>query len=348
MADGKVLAITGIPGVGTSDFCDRYSAIPGLKTKVYSTADLMYESANRILGSRIPLENLLNLSEPLRKAILDRAFDHVVDRLPEDRKAYDSILIDTHAQFMWNDVLWDANDWSHLSDVGADMYLNLIDKPSSIKARQLGSTLGRREDHDLRSLLLWQDAEVNITKGWASNYRKPMYVLPSAQDPLTVEALLKSAFLIYYQMPMTDASSKENDQISAFKARILETGKEIYGLPTPLIDPRDIDIETGAELSESEKRAIRIQTVHRDMDWYIGEVTTLVAFYPEGAPLSKGVSDESTRGHETGKDAFIIYSKEFTSPFMDLSKGVFRSADEFLTFFPEYMRRSVEFHKRAD
>ena len=229
------------------------------------------------------------------------------------------MLIDLHCQFFWNDVFTNAYDWHHLQQLAADLFVTLVEKPSTVRERQLATPQGRRQNHNLRDLLLWSNVEVNTAQGFASNFGVPHYVLPGKQDPLTIESLLRSAFLVYFQMPMTDASSEADAMITEFKQELLDIGRRLTGLPTPLIDPRTIDIESGTGLSPEEERAIRLQTVHRDLNWYIAEASDQVAFYPPGTMLSKGVSDESTRGFETGKNVFVIYPNQHFSPFMDIA-----------------------------
>lgn len=343
MTGVKKVVITGIPGSGSTDFCIRYCALDGIKVKSYNMGDMLLEIAQESPQKTfITAETLLNLHPEFLCALRDRAFDKTIAMMRADRRSCNRLLIDMHCQFFWNDVLTNAYDWRYLTQIGADMFVTIIDKPSTIKDRQMSTNQGRSQDHDLRDLSLWQNAEVNIASGWAANFNRPAYVLPSRQDPATIESLLQNAFLIYFQMPMTDASSEANDMITVFKEKLLAIGQELTGLPTPLIDPRTIDIETGEGLSKREERVIRIQTVHRDLNWYIAQASDLVAYYPPGTMLSKGVSDESTRGFETGKNAFVVYPSGHTSPFMDISTQVFTSEEEFFDFFPEYMKHRLE------
>jgi len=348
MAEGKVIVVTGISGSGSREFCKRYVENRE-KVKLYHTGDMIYQLSLKCSEEpSIPIENFLNKRPSDLDKLRDMAFNQICRNLNEDRKNYDRIMIDTHGQFFWNDVFHNAYNWKHLGSLDADIFISMIDKPSVIRSNQMKTEQGKSQDHDLRDILLWQNIEVNVTSGWASNYRKPMYVLSGKQDPGIIDSLLFNNFLVYFQMPMTDANAEQDGKISSFKEKLINVGKGINHLPTPLIDPRDIDIETGADLSDMTKMIIRRQTVHRDLNWYIPQATDLVAFYPEGTSVSKGVSDESTRGFETGKSAFVVFPKKTTSPFMDISSRVFHSEDEFFEFFPPYMKRRIEQFRRAD
>lgn len=346
MVNTKTIIITGISGSGSKDFCARYAQEKG-KVKVYDTGEMICRMAqNYPEEPPIPKENLLDLHPKILSNLRDSAFESILENINLRRGKYERFVIDTHAQFFWNDVIHNAWNWKYLDEISPDMFATIIDKPSVIKERQMRTEEGRLQDHDLRALLVWQNAEAEVTRGWALKYEKPMYVLPSKQGASTIESLLDNPFLIYFQMPMTHANNKANNKISEFKERLLAVGKNINNLPTPVIDPRDIDIETRKGLSDTEMRAIERQTVHRDLNWYIKEATDLVAYYPEGTTISKGVSDESTRGFETGKNAFVIYPVKNKSPFMGIATKVFGSEKEFFDFFPRYMEKRIEFFRR--
>lgn len=343
MTKAKRIVVTGIPGTGSTEFCAKCIETSSNSGKSYNLGDLLLVMAQQAPQKPpVPAENLINLHPELLNALGDRVFDNVLTLINKDQRSNDRLLVDMHAQFFWGDVFTNAYDWRHLARLNADLYVTLIEKPSTIQQRQLLTPQGRSQNYDLRDLLLWQNSEVNITAGWAANFRKPHYVLPGRQDPLTIESLLSSAFLIYFQMPMTDANGEADAKITQFKERLLDVGRQLNGLPTPLIDPRTIDIESGAGVSPKEERAIRLQTIHRDLNWYIAQSSDQVAYYPPGTTLSKGVSDETTRGFETGKNVFVIYPSEHTSPFMDIATRVFTSEAEFFDFYPQYMLQRMQ------
>lgn len=349
MARSKRVVVSGIPGSGSTDFCSRYVVADPerLRMKRYHLGDMLLSMAQEA-PQKPPIfaDSLLNLQPDLLNALTDRVFDSTLAMITQDQESYDRLVIDMHAQFFWNDVFINPHDWRYLAKLDPDLFVTLIEKPSTIRARQLATSQGLLQNHSLRDLLLWQNIGVNFAAGLAANLGKLHYVLPGKQDPLTIESLLRSAFLIYFQMPMTEANSEADDLITAFKERILDIGRRLTGLPTPLIDPRTIDIESGAGLAPQDERAIRIHTVHRDVNWYIPEVTDQIAYYPKGTKLSKGVGDETTRGFETGKHCFVVDPDHHHSPFMDIATRVFVSEEEFFDFFPAYMQQRLELFKR--
>lgn len=334
----SVVMVTGISGCGSHAFCARIEE-KDKKVRLYHSGDIIEELAQKEYG--IPPENLLNLDQQKLADIRDRAFRRIAEGVKSSEKA----VVDTHAQFYWNNVFTNAYNWKYLSAINPDMFLTIINKPSAIKAAQMATEQGRSQNHTINDLLLWQNIEVNVTRGWAENYQKPFYVLPSPQNPEIVSSLLQNRFLIYFSMPMTNADETAKRKISEFKERMVQTGNEI-GFPTPIIDPRDIDLESDKGLS---KRAVAInedQTVHRDLDWYIAEATHVIAYYPEGSSISLGVSHEVIRAHESGKHVYIVCSMKKQSPFMRKSHKVFRDEEQFFRFFRKHMPQKLMDYRR--
>jgi hypothetical protein len=134
-------------------------------------------------------------------------------------------------------------------------------------------------------------------------------------------------------------------------------GKDINGIPTPIIDPRTIDIEKDneilelmGELSEKEieriKRTIDRHTIHRDLNWYVGKATHVIAYYPDGSKVSKGVTDECTRAYQTGKNVYVVFHEQNKSPFMEIAHGVYRNEEEFFDFFKIHMEEKIREYRR--
>ena len=338
--------VTGISGSGSRDFCARYSR-KGMKVKTYNTGDMVHELAQKYSQTPVSIENLLNLQPKMLSSLRDGAFEQIIDNLETEKNEYDRIFIDTHAQFLWNQVYTNAYDWKHLNQIPTDMFISIIDKPSSIKENQMQKPHGKTQDHDLRDLLRWQNVEVNMTQGWASLYGKPMYIFSSKQNPKIIDPLLENEFLIYSSFPMTDASPADTRKINNFKKKLRNMRKSIDSYETPVIDPADIDVETNPELTLKERIAIDRHTVHRDLNWDIGEATDVVAYYPNPEiDLSKGVGDECTRAFEDGKFVYVISPRARLSPFMFRATRLFKDENEFFKFFKPHMKESLEKLKR--
>ncbi len=278
-------------------------------------------------------------------SLRSHAFEIILDEIKSNK--YKKILIDTHAQFFWNNVFENAYDWKYLNQMKTDLFLTIIDSPCNIRKNQLKIKQGKSQNHNLKRLLLWQNVEVNVTKGWVENYEKQHYVLPRKQNPEIIDNLLENQFLVYFSMPMTNADTKANKEISEFYNKLYNLGKKINNLPTPIIDPRTIDLESDENMSLIERKTNESQTVKRDMHWYIPQSTHIIAFYPKGSIISKGVSDETTSGFIKGKEVLVIFPEQKRSPFVYNSTKVFNSSEEFFKFFPKHMKEMLNFYKRT-
>ncbi|MDD5417898.1 MAG: AAA family ATPase [Candidatus Nanoarchaeia archaeon] len=363
----KVIVVTGISGSRSKEFCTKY-APESKSVKVYHTGDMLYEKAKESFKDYTPKENLLNIELSTLNLLRNSVFKQIADEIKNPKKEYDRIIIDTHAKFFWNYVYHNAFDLSYLNMISADLFITIIDKPSAILTNQRRKEMGRAQKHDLEDILFWQNNEVDTTEHMSAvGKQKPFYILPSKQDPIIIENLLKSKFLIYLSMPMTDCNSEANSKVTDFAEKLNNVGIEITGCPTPVIDPRTIDIEhdkeilkfmgkkDASELDEAEKQVFErfklindSQTIHRDLNWYIGKSTHVVAYYPPGTEISKGVSDECTRAFESRKYVYVVFPKKNKSPFIRISHDVFENGDEFLDFFKNHIKSKINDFKRSD
>ena len=157
MAEGKVIVVTGISGSGSRDFCRRY-AENREKVKIYHTGDMIYQLSLKCSEEPpIPIENFLNKRPSDLDKLREVVFEHIFRNLDEDRKKYDRIMIDTHGQFFWNDAFHNAYNWKHLGNLDTDLFISMIEKPSTIRLNQMRTEHGKSQGHDLRDLLLWQN-----------------------------------------------------------------------------------------------------------------------------------------------------------------------------------------------
>src|SRR3989344_3133338 len=123
MAEAKKVIVTGIPGSGSTDFCNRYSTLDGLRVKTYNMADILLNMAQGDLKKPpITAENLLNLHPELLRELRDEAFGFALLDMAANKDAYERLIIDMHSLFFWNDVLTNAWDWSYLRQIDADIF----------------------------------------------------------------------------------------------------------------------------------------------------------------------------------------------------------------------------------
>jgi len=347
----KIIAVTGISGSGSKKFCDKYLAEPRFgEKKLFHTERMLKDHLQRALRRNVAQENLLNLHED----ILMLAKYHLMDNLHKEVEGIynkvDRIIIDTHALFFWDKVYRDGFDLA-LSKIPIDMFVTIIDKPSSIKDRQMQTIQGKMQSHNLENLLSWQQSEVRETDKMAQHLKKPHYIFSNKQNPESVESLFDNRLLIYASFPMTDADDETTKKINEFKYELRNLRKKLYGeneLEIPLIDPAEIDIETGDGISDSEKEAIGQHTIYRDLKWDVGKATHTIAYYPNAeTDLSAGVTHECIEAKQTGKHVYLITPRVKKSPFLEFSAlEQFEDKERFLQFFTEKIVEDLKTYKR--
>lgn len=347
----KIIAVTGISGSGSRKFCERYMGEPRFgEKKLFHTERMLKEHLQKALRRDVAQENLLNLHEDILTTAKYHLMDNLQKNIEEISDKIERIIIDTHAVFFWDKVYREGFDLG-LSKIPVDMFVTIIDKPSSIRYRQLQTIQGKMQKHDLENLLLWQQIEAMQTEKMARYLRKPHYIFSNKQSPESVESLLDNRLLIYASFPMTDADEETTKRIVSFKHELRNLRKEIYGaneLEIPLIDPAEIDIETGDGLSESEKEAIGQHTIYRDLKWDVGKATHTIAYYPNAeTDLSAGVTHECIEAKQTGKYAYLITPRVKKSPFLEFSAlEQFGDKEEFLAFFKDKIVEDLRTYKR--
>lgn len=332
----KVIVVTGISGSGSKEFCQKYGQRGGVK--VYNTGAMITSFAEEALERRIPGVNFLNRPQD-ELTILGYGVSRKIanDLESGGRDRYNRIVIDAHCKFFWNNQYKTSLRKHMLEGINPDMFVTIIDKPSAVRDRQLQTEQGRIQNHNLKDMLLWMQDEVIATEALASVYKAPHYIFSSKQSTDSVESLLQNEFLIYSSFPMTDASPETTAKINEFKVNLRGLTRKHLGLDleTPVIDPADIDIETGEGLSDEERDAIARHTIFRDLEWDVGKASHVIAYYPNAeTDLSAGVMHECIRGMETSKHVYLITPRVRKSPFLEKNATkVFPTRAEFLEFF---------------
>jgi len=335
----KIVMVTGISGSGSKEFCRSYYEEPRFGAKwLINTGGKMREYLEKVLGRAVPQENLLNLHEDTLAGARYETFKEVSDWIKNAPSDVSRVILDSHAVFLWDKVYRDAFDLRLLKEIPVDMFVTIIDKPSSIRARQLQTAQGRMQKHKLDDILSWQQNEVRDTAKMAQLLEVPHYIFSSRQKPENIESLFENEMLIYASFPMTDASAETTAQINQFKSDLRNLRKKIDGpdaLEIPLIDPADIDIETGEGLAREETEAIAQHTIYRDLKWDVGKAKVTIAYYPNPeTDLSAGVTHECIEAKQTGKDVYLITPRVKMSPFLEFSAlQQFATKEDFMAFY---------------
>lgn len=313
------IVCTGISGVERTEYLERlvkFAEKKGKKIKLYSVGRMLFEHAQT---ANVPLtkENVLNTAPATIKALRSAVFEKIM----ADIGNHEHAIISTHADFYWKKTFTRAYDWDYLSKINADMYIVMIDNVSKILDYVTTDSQWKPQNLTADELLMWQNVEVNTTKGWAELFEKPSFAIARAQP---IETLYKLMFYpgmkpVYASFPMTHLSNPKH------KKRIIDFVNELNKYFV-VFNPATIELGPAAGLADSN------QTVMRDLWWYIEQSQIVAAIFPE-VVLSTGVINELREGYEANKEVYLIFPNKTQSPFTNYyTHKVFASEKEFFTF----------------
>lgn len=312
----KVL-VTGLPCNRKSEYLRDVRKLAKLNkkdVKVYSVGDLISEAAEEANININPV-NILNMPTDHLTALVQNAYL----KIKNDIGNHEHAIINTHALFYWKNIWKDSNNSLFLHEINPDLYITVIDSAKEIQKNMLKNKQWKTQKLTLMNLLDWQNLETLITGNyWAGINKKRYMAIPRRQPPETLYKLMfhPEIEIVYASFPMTNLGHPEesNKKIDSFIERLRE-----YFV---VIDPRSIELEFGAGKAENN------QTVHRDLDLFVGKTDMTVCYYPE-IVHSSGAINETVRAHDTTKSTYHIINLDVRSPFTDYNADVIKTPDDF-------------------
>jgi len=331
----------------------------GQDVALCNIGDMMYAEAPDVGPGKIlnlPLSRLNNLRRSVFKDVLNAA------------RTRANVVVNTHSTFRWHHGLFYAFDHDQMNELGADLYIVLVDNVDRIHYR-----LSRdgHVDHALKDLMVWREEEVLATELLSRIVRGHgrFYILSRGADDEGRETAQTIARLMfhpdlpkaYLSFPMSHVgdSPELQAEIDAFRE---EMKKHLI-----CFDPGDVEekylckyvleavekgqrtIRVGPAGAEARMETSQVVEILPDIDGQIyardfmlidqsDMIISLVPELPGGRPgLSSGVERELQHAHEATKDVFVIWMPECEpSPFItETASRVFRGVEEAIRFFVE-------------
>ncbi len=358
-----IVVVTGMVGVDKKSYLQkvcRFAAAEGKEVLLCNVGDMMYAEAPDIPPSKIldiPMKRLSSLRRSVFKDIIAKT-----------RKA-PNLIVNTHATFRWRHGLFPAADFDQMRQLGADMYICLIDGVVALHIRLLNE---HTTEHSLKDLIVWREEEIIGTEMLCKGIDEsvPFYCLARGCTEETVETFYKLAFddsgkKAYLSFPMTAVADMEDvkEEIDKFRQLMkqyficFDPGdlEESY-LPryaqqagrSATADKKGLDYIEVSALGQSARldlqeiryieRDIYSQTYARDFllidqsDMIISFIPTL----PDGrAAISSGVERELQHAHEAAKEVYVVWpARQTPSVFViQTATKVFGSIKEAVEFF---------------
>lgn len=346
----KLIVATGISGCGRKEYLgawESYAKRLGKKVKIFSVGEMIFKHAEEI-GLSLNPENILNVNldtlQALRSAVLTSILDEVADA------DYDAVIICVHGFFFWQKRLMIAMD-RFLNQFQADMFLTFIDDFRNILGRLDARPQWKGEQLSVSEILLWQNAEVELTAFLSEIRRTPFYAVPTCQPASTLYKLVFHPEIepVYVAMPISHfRDPADRKQIDRF-IRKLDRYFTVF-------NPLSVEVVGAVEIRRNkqafkENRSIYHHIVYRDLRWFVRGVKKIIVFWPRPKPPaalrkhkqavalwpeavpSPGADHETHVAFTEGKDVWVVFLPKKASPFIThYSTGMFQSENEFFAF----------------
>jgi adenylate kinase len=325
-----IIVVTGMVGVDKKSYLQKvcqFAAEKGKEVLLCNVGDMMYAEATDIPPGKIldiPMKRLSSLRRSVFKDIIAKA-----------QKAAD-LIVNTHATFRWRHGLFPAVDFDQMRQLGADMYICLIDGVAALHARLVDE---HSTEHCLKDLIVWREEEIIGTEMLCKGIDDaiPFYCLARGAKEQTTETFYNLVFerhskKAYLSFPMTHVGDMENVKKEINKFRRLM--KKLF----ICFDPGDLEEsylpqyarqagQKGQDFVEVTTlgRTIRldlreVQQIERDINsqtyardfMLIDQSDMIISFIPtlpDGrAAISSGVERELQHAHEAAKEVYVIWT----------------------------------------
>jgi adenylate kinase len=357
--DKKVVIATGISGCGRKEYLEewkKYSFKRGKIVKIFSVGEMIFSHAEEI-GLKLDKVNILNVNldtlQALRSAVLTRVLDEILNT------EYDVAVICVHGWFFWKKRLMIGLD-RFMNQFQPDMYLTFIDDFRNILARLDSRPQWKEEELSSFEILLWQNAEVELTAILAEFQHKPFFTIPTRQPVSTLYKLIFHPEIepVYVAMPISHfRDPKDRSRIDRFIRQLDRYFTVFNPLSVEVVGAIDIGND---KKSIKENMPIYHHIVYRDLRWFVRGVKKVIVFWPRPKPPasfskykkisaawpetipSPGADHETHVAFTEGKDVWVVFLPKKASPFIThYATRLFRSESEFFNFLEKnYPERS--------
>ena len=352
-----IIVVTGMVGVDKKSYLQKvcsFAAERGTQVVLCNVGDMMYAEAPDISPGKIldiPMKRLSSLRRSVFKDIIARA------------KKSPNLIVNTHATFRWRHGLFPAVDFDQMRQLGADVYVCLIDGVIAVHSRLSDE---HSIEHCLKDLIVWREEEIIGTEMLCKGVdeKSPFYCLSRGCEEETIETFYELVFggvnrKAYLSFPMTAVADMEDVRgkiddfrqsmkhyFTCFDPADLEEAYLPYyaeqaagkGLDFVEVTALGRKIHLDLQAVQQIKRDINSQIYARDF-MLIDQSDMIISFIPtlaDGrAAISSGVERELQHAHEAAKEVYVIWmAKQNPSVFVtQTATKVFKSLADAVTFF---------------
>ncbi len=329
-----IVVVTGMVGVDKKSYLQKVCQFATNRNKevlLCNVGEMMYAEAPDIPKGKIldiPMKRLSSLRRSIFKDIIAKA------------KKAPNLIVNTHATFRWRHGLFPAVDFDQMRQLGADMYICLIDGVIALHTRLINE---HSVEHSLKDLIVWREEEIIGTEMLCKGVDEsvPFYCLARGAQEETIGTFYRLVFesrskKAYLSFPMTHVADMKNiqEEINEFR----QVMKKLF----ICFDPADLEesylphyahkaVEQGSYFVEATAvgRKVRldlsqIQQIERDINsqiyardfMLIDQSDMIISFIPtlaDGrAAVSSGVERELQHAHEAAKEVYVVWTAKQT------------------------------------
>ncbi len=351
-----IIVVTGMVGIDKKSYLEKVCRIAESKGKevfLCNVGDMMYSEATDIAPGKIldiPMKRLSSLRRSIFKDIIAKAGNCA------------NLIVNTHATFRWRHGLFPAVDFDQMRQLGANMYVCLIDGVAALHSRLKEHSTR----HSLKDLIVWREEEIIGTEMLCKGIdeKVPFLCLARGGEEETAETFYKLVFerqtkKAYLSFPMTavtelETVKKEIDEFrhlmkkyfTCFDPGDLEESHLPYyaqkaaqkGLDFVEVPAFGQTVRLDLQQIRQIERDINSQTYARDF-MLIDQADMIISFIPtlpDGrAAISSGVERELQHAHEAAKEVYVIWAaKQRPSIFVtQTATKLFNGIGDALEFF---------------
>ena len=182
-----IIVVTGMIGIDKKSYLQKVCQFAGERQKkvlLCNVGDMMYAEAPDIPPGKIldiPMKRLSSLRRSVFKDFIAKA-----QKAP-------NLIVNTHATFRWRHGLFPAVDFDQMRQLGADMYICLIDGVAALHTRLVDE---HSTEHSLKDLIVWREEEIIGTEMLCKGIDEkiPFYCLARGAEEETTETFYKLVF----------------------------------------------------------------------------------------------------------------------------------------------------------
>jgi adenylate kinase len=352
-----IIVVTGMVGIDKKSYLEKVCQFADERQKnilLCNVGDMMYAEAPDIPPGKIldiPMKRLSSLRRSIFKDIIAKA-----EKAP-------NLIVNTHATFRWRHGLFPAVDFDQMRQLGADMYICLIDGVAALHSRLIDE---HSTEHTLKDLIVWREEEIIGTEMLCKGIddKIPFYCLARGAEQETIETFYKLVFEPhckkgYLSFPMTHVGDMENvkKEIAEFRqlmkqmficfdpadleeSYLPQYAREAIQKKQDFVEVTALGKRTRLDVDEVRQIESDINSQIYARDFLLIEQSDMIISYiptlDDGrAAISSGVERELQHAHESAKEVYVIWTaKQNPSVFVtQTATKVFNNLSNAVEFF---------------